>query len=225
MLDIGAILINGNSASGSPTVALSGQANAVMPSMLATIQISKGLGDTNRVREQGQVVIQNAKVSNSSGFGIRIASAGRDADGNPIGGTPRNLLSLNTERLVPGAVVMNNQLIGNGSGGISISGDPVTTGVPAPVPYARVVNNTIVGSNGRGGTGAGEIGISVTNNASPTLVNNVVTNLGIGLSVDASSSSTVVGGMVFHRNTTNVTGSASGGQFAIDADNTKRTVP
>ncbi len=222
VLDIGAILINGNSASGSNTVTLTGQANVSVPPSIATTVISKGQGDTNRVREQGQVVIQNARVSRSSGFGVSIAAAGRDAQGNPIGGTPRNLLSINTERLVPGAVVMNSQFVNNTRGGISISGDASAGGVPAPVPYARIVNNTVVGSAGRGGTGAGEIGISITSNASPTLLNNVVTNLGTGLSIDASSNTTVVGGMVFHRNTADTAGVATGGQFAIDAnDNTE----
>ncbi len=93
--------------------------------------------------------------------------------------------------------------------------------MPAPVPYARIVNNTVVGSVGRGGSGAGEIGISVTSNASPTLLNNVVTTWVLAWQSTPAARQTVVGGMVFHRNTADVSGSATIGQFAIDADDTR----
>lgn len=212
VLDVNAVLLNSD-ATGltNNTVVLIGQVSVNVPTSIGTTIVSKGTGDSNRVREQGQIIIQSTKVSNSSRFGVSISTAGRDANGNPTSGTPRNLLTLNTERLVPGAVVMNSQLVANRAGGISVAGDPVTTGVPAGVPYARLINNTIVG----GLTGSTGTGILVQNNASPTLMNNVVTNSAIGLAIDASSTSTVVGGMVFHRNATNTSQSATLGQFAI----------
>src|SRR5690606_10766272 len=67
------------------------------------------------------------------------------------------------------------------------------------VPFARVVNNTIYG----GGVG---VGIQVTENASPTLLNNIVANLETGVSVDGTSGSTVLGGMLYQGNTTNTQG-------------------
>ena len=212
VLDVNAVLLNSD-ATGltNNTVVLIGQVTVNVPTSVGTTIISKGTGDSNRVREQGQIVIQNAKVTNSSQFGVNITAAGRDANGNPTSGTPRNLLTLNTERLVPGAVVMNSQFLSNRGGGISVSGDSVTTGVPAGVPYARLVNNTIAG----GLAGAGGTGIRVQDNASPTLMNNVVTNSAVGLSIDATSTSTVVGGMVFHRNTADTALSATVGQFPI----------
>ncbi len=211
VLDVNAVLLNSD-ATGltNNTVVLIGQVSVNVPTSVGTTIISKGTGDSNRVREQGQIVIQSTKVTNSSQFGVNISTAGRDANGNPTGGTPRNLLTLNTERLVPGAVVMNSQFLSNRGGGISVAGDPVTTGVPAGVPYARLINNTIAG----GLAGASGTGIRVQDNASPTLMNNVVTNSAIGLSIDATSTSTVVGGMVFHRNTADTALSATVGQFA-----------
>ncbi len=58
-------------------------------------------------------------------------------------------------------------------------------------------------------------GISVGVNASPTLLNNVIVNTTTGISVDPTSSSTVIGGTLFHRNTNNVAGSATVGQFPL----------
>ncbi len=218
VIDVKAILLNSDSTGQTNnTVVLIGQVTANVPTSIGTTIISKGTGDSNRTREQGQIVVQSTKISNSSGFGVNITSGGRNAaTGAPVSGTPRNLLTLNTSRLVPGAVVMNTQLVGNAGGGISIAGDPATTGVAAPVPYARLVNNTIVGTVGRNGGGtATETGILVANNASPTIMNNVITNVAVGLSIDATSTSTVVGGTLFHRNTANVGGSATTGQFPI----------
>lgn len=220
VLDVKAVLINSD-ASGETnnTVVLIGQASVNVPTSVGQTIISQKRGDANREREQGQIIVQSTKVSNSSVFGVNIAAGGRDADGNPVGGTPRNLLTLNTDRLITGAVVMNSQFVGNQGGGISISGEANTTGVAAPVPYARLINNTIVGTVNRGGGGGlDETGIRVRSNASPTIVNNVVTNVAVGLDIDATSTSTVVGGMVFHRNTANTGGSATLGQFPLVVD-------
>ena len=212
VLDVNAVLLNSDATGTSNnTVVLIGQVTVNVPTSVGTTIISKSTGDANRTREQGQIVIQSTKVSNSSQFGVNISTAGRDSSGTPTSGTPRNLLTLNTDRLIPGAVVMNSQFLGNRTGGIAVSGDPVTSGVPAGVPYARLINNTIAG----GLAGASGTGIRIENNASPTIMNNVVTNSAVGLSIDATSTSTVVGGMVFHRNTANTANSATVGQFAI----------
>ncbi len=195
---------------------LVGSANVNVPTSVGTTIISKGLGDSNRSRQQGQVIISSTQVSNSSRFGVQITAGPRDAQGAPSGGTPRNLLTINSERLATGAVIMNSQFLSNLGGGISIVGDASTSGIPAAVSNVRLVNNTIVGSP----TGSSGTGILVQSNASPTIVNNVVTNSAIGISIDASSSSTVVGGMVFHRNSSNTGGSATVGQFPISVPST-----
>jgi len=61
------------------------------------------------------------------------------------------------------------------------------------------------------------VGIRIENNASPTLLNNVFSTLETGIDVDATSLTTVLGGTLFHYNTTDVNGIGPG-DFAIIAD-------
>src|SRR5690606_25352875 len=72
------------------------------------------------------------------------------------------------------------------------------------------INNTLYGT-GQGG----DVGILVTDNASPTLLNNIVANFATGISVDASSNvpgrETVVGGTLYQDNATNTVGVSTGG--------------
>ena len=57
------------------------------------------------------------------------------------------------------------------------------------VPYARVVNNTLVGRGGSlfDGNGVGDVGIVVEDNASPTILNNIVSNFAVGIRSDFSA--------------------------------------
>ncbi len=104
----------------SSTVALIGNASVVIPATIGQKIISEGSGGSNRVRPQGQIVVDSARITNSQGFGIAIASTARDATTNSTGSAPRNTVTLNTDRLAPGAVVMNSELLFNGAGGISV---------------------------------------------------------------------------------------------------------
>lgn len=165
-------------------------------------------GDDNARREQGQVVIGQNIITDSLGFGISMVSSTLDADGNHHQGPVRVGRELNTFNLLPGVVVTDNILAENTLGGVSLSGN-VTAGQTAAVPFARIINNTIVGN----GTGTG---IQVSNNASPTLLNNIVADLNIGIDVDGSSSTTVIGGMVYANNATDATNIK--GDFSIDID-------
>lgn len=147
------------------------------------------LGDANTERQQGQFLIQNNVIAAAAQYGVSIDAAARDPrTGAPLPGVPRffpvvNNPVTNTSRLVPGVVVANNVVAQSGTAGIRFSGDPNTGSVPtAAVPYGRLVNNTIYG----GGTPAGT-GVEVTENAGPTLMNNVFANLATGVSVDGSS--------------------------------------
>jgi hypothetical protein len=164
-------------------------------------------GDTNVVPQQGQIVIQDNRISNSLDFGIVLSAAARSSGGNPYPGVPINLTTLNAVKTVPslaasppgplgvapGATVTNNLIFGNGQGGISISGDADNGNVAAAVvPIARVLNNTIYGA----ATPAG-IGVQVSQHASPTILNNIFANLATGVSVDNSSASTVLEGSVY----------------------------
>ncbi|TSA05943.1 MAG: hypothetical protein D4R77_07090, partial [Planctomycetaceae bacterium] len=162
------------------------------------------IGDSNHVREQGQFIIENNIVTSAATYGISIDAGPRDGGTNiPHPGVVRNLPTLNNNRLVPGAVVVNNIVSKSGTAGILFSGDPNTGSVPvAAVPYGRIVNNTIYG----GATQQG-VGIQVTQNAGPTLLNNLFANLITAVSVDTSSATnTVVGTSAFYNVKTQVTG-------------------
>ncbi len=162
------------------------------------------LGDQNAEREQGQIRIESNTVQYSSEYGIVVDAGARDPGGSPHPGAVRNLPTLNTSRLVPGLTVRNNVVAESGVGGILFSGDPNAAGTPlAAVPYGQLLNNTIYGGAKPVGTG-----ITVEEYASPTLLNNIITSSEVGISVDATSSSTVVGANLFKSNYTNgVTGS------------------
>ena len=75
--------------------------------------------------------------------------------------------------------IANNTIHNNTIGGILVSGDPGTDPL-APVPVGRIYNNTIYG-----GELASGVGIRVTESASPTLLNNVLSGLQTGIEVDA----------------------------------------
>ena len=165
---------------------------------------NKGLGDQNFHREQGQLLIANNLIRNVSAAGIVIAAAPRDAGTNgPHPGSPINFDTLNTPRLAPGVAIANNVVTDFVTNGISFAGEPNTAGnVPAAaVPFGRIVNNTIYGGSTAVGTG-----IRVSNNASPTILNNVIANTTAAMVIDASSStgaisSTQTGTFVFQGNT------------------------
>ncbi len=144
--------------------------------------VNEDQGDTNRFRDQGQVILQGNVISDSLNFGI-IVDAGQRARQDvsdlsaatlPRPGSNRAFLIQDPNLLAPGVVVVNNVLVSNVAGGVLVSGD---TGGPviAPQAFARIVNNTIYGTRG------GDVGIRVENRAAPTLLNNAVANLGIGV--------------------------------------------
>jgi hypothetical protein len=182
----------------------------------------RGTGDQNLPREQGQILIRNSRILNSSEFGVVATAGPRGTDSAPTPGPARNLAEVNTSGLVPGVTIVNNVLADNAFGGIDISGDPGGAGLqPATLPLARIINNTVIGNTGPVGTGQVGVGIRVGNNASPTLLNNVLSSVGTGIEVDATSQSSVIGGSLYHNNMTNTTGIGLG-DFPIVADaNTK----
>ena len=160
-------------------------------------------GDSNVARAQGQLIIEANFISDFAQTGIRATYSGGVIPGVGTGSTlaqhPGGVALLrnpNTERLVPGTVIVNNVITATQGSGIVFSGITPTSGSsPAPVPFGRIVNNTVVGS------GAG-VGITVSNSTSPTVLNNVISGFGTGLSIDASSISTVENGNAFQNTTT-----------------------
>ncbi len=154
-------------------------------------------GDSERERQQGQLLLIGNTITDSSEWGIRVTTGTRsqgfgDVGNRPYPGAPINLPTLNTEKLAPGVVVMNNIIATNGSGGLDIAGDP---GADAPVQIARVLNNTIYGDDS--GTG-----VRISGAASPTIMNNIFASNSVGIAGPGNSTAIVIAN-AFHENGTN----------------------
>jgi hypothetical protein len=174
-------------------------------------------GDENPHRQQGQILLQGNRITEALEYGIRVDASERTLGGTPHPGAPRNLPELNTPRLAPGITIENNIIAGPDQGGILFSGDP---GTDAAVVFGRIINNTVYGDadDVRG------IGITVNENASPTLINNIVSQFAQGINVDATSISTVIGGTAYQGNTANAIGTGVG-SFALLLDPFSPTDP
>jgi VCBS repeat-containing protein len=166
------------------------------------------LGDGNIKRDQGQFIISSSSISNSRGFGLNIDAAAQSqgalsplAGQRPYPGAVRNLINLNSANVSPGVVVMNNVINRNLAGGIRVSGETVVTNGIAPSSVARIINNTLFGNKAGNDTG-----ISVDENATPTILNNILANFVTGIQVASSNSTanTVLGGNIYQSNTANV---------------------
>ncbi len=91
-----------------------------------------GFGDSNRFRDQGQVLIHSNFVIDSRDFGIVADGGTRDVEPRlaagflePHPGAARNLRELNNSPaggLAPGATIENNVIHNEGLGGIHVSG-------------------------------------------------------------------------------------------------------
>ena len=179
--------------------------SAGITSAIDVLSFDEEYGDRNLPRDQGQLIIQGNEIYNSATFGIDIDAGTRVAgDGNAAHqGGVRNLSQANAAGLITGVVVMNNVIYGNGQGAISFSGDPVGD---APVPYGRIVNNTLFGQGGNlfpPAAPTADVGIRVTERAGPTMLNNIIVNFGTAVAVDATSrTNTVIGGIVTQGNNT-----------------------
>ncbi|QDV83491.1 tandem-95 repeat protein [Planctomycetes bacterium TBK1r] len=151
------------------------------------------LADRNRERAQGNLILDSNFISNSSILGINVEPGTTEAGGSvPHPGSTINFPQLNSQRLVPGVVIQNNVI--SGSSGIRFAGE--TTAIPQrPVPFGRLLNNTLVGS-GRTGTGIEIVGL-----ASPTLMNNLITDFNRGITDGGTG--TVIRSNFFQNNTNN----------------------
>ena len=119
---------------------------------------------------------------------------------------------------MPGISIINNVIAFGDQGGIHISGDSNTAGLPeSAIPFVRVVNNTIYGN----GPNASNVGVKIDTNAAATLLNNVVANFAQGITADLSSTNmVVVGETAYQNNKVNVSGLSNEGSFAIDISST-----
>ena len=189
-------------------------------------------GDQNQKREQGQILVHSNFITRSEENGVLVTPGDREStfpfpnstiDNNPVPGPVRNLVELNPLRLSMGPVISNNVISRSGQAGIRFEGDQTAiTTQQGAVSYGRAANNTIYGTP----TGAG-IGIEVRDSA-PTLLNNVVSNLSVGVIVDPINPSpavpdpavVVMSGTLFANNGTpaNTPATLGLGDFAINLD-------
>lgn len=173
------------------------------------------LGDSNLERLQGMILIANNSISNVSQVGIDVKLSDRDSstDLTAPGGI-RNVPGLNSTRQVPGTVLTNNVISNFVDAGIRFAGVVNANGSPlSPIPFGRIVNNSIWG-----GVTATGIGIDVLNSAAPTLMNNIIANTQTGIRVDATSqSATQELSNLFQGNVTNKQGGALGNYDLIQA--------
>lgn len=185
----------------SSTLNLTGivQVTTTLPGLVITeFGGNEQYGDQNRERDQGQLIIDSSFVTDSAQFGIRVDSGDRTIGGQtrPNAGAIRNLLETNDSRLATSVVITNNVIAQNQQAGIVFSGDELTNprGI---VPYGRIVNNTIVG-----GTGPGDnqgVGIIVSDTAAPTILNNIIADVAVGIMADANSQALLVLGSTTFR--------------------------
>jgi len=177
-------------------------------------------GDDNLFRDQGQLILEGNRISTSANWGILVNDGARDNGTAPHNGPARALREPN--RLVPGIVISNNIIYDNVSGGIRFSGALNAAGVEVgSVPFGRLINNTLFGRGGNLLTPRGnDVGIQVDENASPTMLNNIVANFSTGIQVDASSAAagTVVGGSLYQGNVNNVSGIGQGANAIVLAN-------
>lgn len=169
------------------------------------------LGDRNLHRDQGQLIIRGNTITNIEDNGLHLDFGARDFGTNfAHPGSPRNLPTLNSSNLSRGVTVENNVIADFGANGVVISGESTNLLLPlAAIPFAKVVNNTVVGNPDPSDNPRG-VGIRVEQNSAPTLLNNIVANTTTGILVDGSSSATVVGTSLYQGNTTNANGGFAG---------------
>jgi len=189
------------------------------------------VGDSNRRRDQGQIIINSNMISNSANYGVlidagdRITIADKLSAGNrPHQGAPINVPSAaNTDRLATGVTVKNNVIYESQTGAILYSGDPNEDPAGA-IPFGRIINNTLYGR----GENENDVGVTVEEFAGPTLMNNIIANFGTGISVDTESEPhTVISRTLYQDNGTNSTVGngnlaivlASGEPLFVDAPN------
>jgi hypothetical protein len=175
-------------------------------------------GDLNHFRDQGYTIVENNVVQHSREWGVLFDAGTRDGAGANLAhpGSPMPLREINMQRLVPGITIQNNLLAFNGGieasrpgGGVLFSGDNAA-GPAAAVPFGRIVNNTIYGL----GTG-NPTGIRVEQNASPTILNNILARLPTGIAVDGTSTSTEINASIYQNVTSPVVGDTDGAYSLI----------
>ncbi|MCA9121350.1 MAG: pre-peptidase C-terminal domain-containing protein, partial [Planctomycetales bacterium] len=151
------------------------------------------LGDRNRARAQGQFIIDSNFITDSSIRGINVQAGTDEAGGNvPHPGSVINFPQLSSDNLVPGIVIQNNVIAD--SAGIRFAGHSGAN-PERPIPFGKIVNNTLVGNAGAG------FGVDVAAFASPTILNNLFSEF--GTAIRDNGTGTVIRSNFFQENTSN----------------------
>ena len=153
VLDVRALANSGVDAISDPTVNLFGDVVVLDENdSLEAVNFIQLRGDENRDRDsQGVIIVENSRFLYNEQFGVDIShDLNVNVNGNDEPSAvryPRNLVELNTESLKPGVIVQSNVFAFNNVGGLQVSGiDPAATESGSdPVPFERIVNNTIIG--------------------------------------------------------------------------------
>ncbi|MCC9643392.1 tandem-95 repeat protein [Rhodopirellula sp. JC740] len=154
------------------------------------------LADQNRERQQGMFIIDSNFITDSDDVGISVQPGTAEETGVPHPGSLINFPQLNASRLVPGVVIQNNVIAGDSA--IRFEGE-ASTEAGRPVPFGRIVNNTLVGF----GDG---VGIDVVGRAAPTIINNILSEFGTAIDVEGfNATNTVVRKNYFQGNASNGT--------------------
>jgi hypothetical protein len=122
-------------------------------------------GDSNTVREKGQLTLFGNSITYSSDYAIKL-----EPGDNPVAIESQQSDYRSNMPLVPGIAIVNNVLAFNNAGGISIAG------LTEAVPFVRIINNTIYGNTTAVGTG-----VNLGTNTAATLINNIFANLNTGV--------------------------------------------
>lgn len=173
--------------------------------------LGEDLGDSNRLRDQGMIVISQSSFTSSSNYGVRVdatrrppivPNTGFGSLAQSIPGSPVNFPTVNTDKLAPGVVILSNVFNQNVVGGLLLSGDTSAgaTDVAIPSLVARVLNNTFVGLR------AGEVGIRANEGSAPTILNNIFASNQTGLDLSGVATTTTVSANLYYNNATDILG-------------------
>ncbi|MGO9113300.1 MAG: beta strand repeat-containing protein [Thermoguttaceae bacterium] len=179
-------------------------------------------GDVDVRPAIGETIIDAAQISDSLDWGIVVKPGARAAGSEASSPGSVSPLSIDNNPLdaanasldqVGGVTLENNVISQFGDGGIDLLGDPDPAGEPtAAVSFFRVVNNTIYG----GTDYEAPAGINVARNSAPTLLNNIIANVYDAVTVDATSTATVLGSTVYQNIADSATNAGIGlGTFPI----------
>ncbi len=161
-------------------------------------------GDSNTMREKGQLTLFGNSVTYSSDYAIKLAPGD-----NPVAVARQQADYRSTSPLIPGIAISNNVLAFNNAGGINIEG------LADAIPFVRILNNTIYGSSTAVGAG-----ISLGSNSAATIMNNIFANLNTGVLLNGANSNEIVyRANTYKGNTDNGEGTSSSNLTQILADN------